>query len=563
MTDILWLLERARPARGILILSIIARILGHFCLAAIIAVPLWVLGHAAGPVLTPSEAGSSSAGGALPLVVTTTLLVVLSVAAGALRYLEQFTGHLAAFRLLGELRVWIMQHILPQAPAVVDVRGSARLWDIAVRDVDRIEVFFAHTIAPAASAVVVPTVAVVVACSMGGLPAGATLAVVLGLGWVIPLMRGQADRSSARAIGQARSDLTQHVADSLRMRDVILAAGTWQERLEAMRQHDEQLGEAVMVRARRAGIRDGATTWRIWSGMVAVLAVGLVTEPENIAGVLVATAMVPGTATGLETLERLALSLPEGLDATRRIRELAESKPLVSEPVEPVSVPAASSDTLAVHAHEVAFTYPGRPLPVLDGVSLQLAPGDTLGVMGPTGSGKSTIARLLQRHRDPARGEVQIHGVSTVRLGSDQVQRIVAVADQDPFLMNATVRDNLRLAAPEATDDTLRLALHAACSTVPLDRVIGQRGQQLSGGERQRLALARTLVRALHAPGGPERSVLVLDEATSHQDPLTQERIMDSVQDFGASTVVIAHRPEAVKHASRILHLEDGRVVLR
>lgn len=558
MTDLRWLLAFAAPARAVLAVSALARILGHAASAATLALPAGAIGA--------SLVGSA----VLPVTGVVAVLVVLAVASGVLRYLEQLTGHLAAFRLLGELRIWVMERVLPQAPAVTDAGGAARVLDVAVRDVDRIEVFFAHTIAPAISAVLLPIAAIGLTTATAGVPTALALAVVLAAGWVIPFLGRRRDRETARALGRTRGDITQHVADSLRVREVILGAGTVAERLAGLRELDDRLGAALRARSRRAGVRHGATALRIWGGALLVLVVGLSAAPSALPAVLMAAALVPGTATGLDTLERLAVSLPGGLEATRRVRELAGAAPLVAEPTSPTVLPAPSPHgtapagdprTPAAELADVTFRYPGRPAPVLDVVSLHLAPGRVVGVTGPTGSGKSTIARLLQRHRDPETGSVSLRGVNVLRLGSAQVRRTVAVVDQEPFLLDATVAENLRLAAPSATDAALHEVLHMACSPLPLERRIGPRGNALSGGERQRLALARTLLRASRAPGGIAGSVLVLDEATSHQDPLTQERVVAGVQSAGASTVVIAHRPEALRGADHVIHLEDGQVV--
>lgn len=567
MTDLRWLLAFAAPARAVLAVSVLARILGHTASAATLALPAAVIGAALGDSGTPPVAG---------IVVA---LVLLTVATGGLRYLEQLTGHLAAFRLLGELRIWVMERALPQAPAVTDAGGAARVLDVAVRDVDRIEVFFAHTIAPAISAILLPIAAIGLTTATAGVPTALALAVVLAAGWVIPFLGRGRDRETARDLGRTRGDITQYIADSLRVREVILGAGTLAERLVGLRELDDRLGTALRARSRRAGVRHGATALRIWGGTLLVLVVGLSEAPSTmpiaLPAVLMAAALVPATATGLDTLERLAVSLPAGLEATRRVRELAGAAPLVAEPTCPTVLPLPSPHGTAPHGTapagdlrppaaelaNVTFRYPGRPTPVLDAVSLHLAPGRVVGVTGPTGSGKSTIARLLQRHHDPEAGSLSLRGVEAQRLGSAQVRRSVAVADQEPFLMDATVAENLRLAAPSATEAALQEVLRTACSPLPLGRRIGPRGSALSGGERQRLALARTLLRASLAPGGITGSVLVLDEATSHQDPLTQERMVAGVQSAGASTVVIAHRPEALRGADHVIHLENGQVV--
>jgi ABC-type multidrug transport system fused ATPase/permease subunit len=300
--------------------------------------------------------------------------------------------------------------------------------------------------------------------------------------------------------------------------------------------------------------------------MLVVLAVGLATASDALVGVLVATALVPGTASGLDTLERLANSLPTGLAAARRVREMAESPAPLPEPAA-CSVPADGGDgtapaeqTPAALLDAVDFYYPGADQPVLEDVSFTLERGGHVGLMGPTGSGKSTVARLLQRHQDPGAGRVVLHGADARVRGSVQVRRLVAVADQDPFLLEGTVAENLRLAVPEADESRMQDALDLACCELPLDRTVGRRGQSLSGGQRQRLALARTLLRLTDTPGGVANGVLVLDEATSHQEPQLQERIMENIGGIGSSTVTIAHRAGALRHTDLVVGLEEGRV---
>ncbi|UYG18127.1 ATP-binding cassette domain-containing protein [Brachybacterium huguangmaarense] len=475
MNQIRWLLGFAAPSTGVLAISVLARLCGHAALATALALPAWTVGQ----MLT----GRGTPGTARLALVALAGLVLVVLLGAALRYVEQLTGHLAAFTLLGELRIWVMEGLIPQAPAVTDTRGAARVLDVAVHDVDRIEVFFAHTIAPAVSAVLIPAAAVAVAGGLAGAPAALALAVVLAAGWIVPVLGRRRDRDAAREAGRLRSDLAQHVADSLRLTEVIRGAGTLSARLAGLGALDAALGRVLTAQSHRAGARAGATVLRVWGGTLLVLLVGLATSapamPAALPGVLAAAALVPGTASGLDTLERLARSLPAGLAAARRVRELAQAAPEVVEPDAPRALPGAPDrpGTAAAALEHVVFGYPGRSAPVLDDVDLLLDPGATLGVTGPTGSGKSTIARLLQRHRDPGAGRVLVRGVDARELGSGQVRRLVAVADQEPFLQDASVTENLRLAAPFAPDAQLREALARACCELPLDRVVGPRGR--------------------------------------------------------------------------------------
>jgi ABC-type multidrug transport system fused ATPase/permease subunit len=558
-----WLLNFARPATARLTASTASRLAGHALGATTLALPAWAVGMLA----------TGQAAGAGFVVLTVALTLVAAVAKAVLRYLEQLLGHLAAFGLMGEMRVELLARLAPQAPAVTDGAGAARIQAVAVRDVDRVEVFFAHTIAPAISAVVIPLAAATVAWAVAGPAVGLTVAVVLGLGLGLPLLGASAGQRGACEIATVRADIAQHVADTLRLRDDVRANEAEQVREATLAEQDARLTRALAASGRRAGLRHALANLRVWLGTLGVLVVGVVSATDlagALPSILLAAALVPGTITSLETVERLATSLPTGLEAARRVRALLEAAPVVVEPVvaepalaEPASVeraavePAAATTVSqqavpALELRDVTFAYPGAPSPTVEGLSLAVARGEFVGVVGATGSGKSTISRLAQRHFDPQRGAVLVDGVDARELGSAEVARRVIVADQDPFVLEGTVRENLRLADDSATDERLRWALDLVELDHGLDAQVGRRGARLSGGQRQRLALARTLVRAAPVL---DRCILVLDEATSHQDPLTQARLIARLRELGVTLVVIAHRLETLRDADRTISL--------
>lgn len=602
LASIRWLLAFARPATTRLSVSVLARVVGQVLGAAQLALPAWAIGMLA----------TGAADGAGFVLLIALLFAVVTAAKAGLRYVEQLFGHLAAFSLMGEMRVWLIDRLIPQAPAVTDGAGAARIQSTAVRDVDRVEVFFAHTIAPAITAVAIPLGAVITAwIAAGALPA-LVLALVLAIGVVLPIAGARQSAASAREVAAIRVDTAQFVADSVRLRETIIAAEAVDNRLERAGAADDQLAVVLRRLARRAGLRNGINTVRLWLGTLLVLLAGIpaiVVDTAALPGVLLAAALVAGTAASLDTVERLAGSLPAGLEATRRIRELGSGEPVVTEP-DPVPadapVPAGAAPSAAPSAAqsappspptapppapppaptpaptepptgpptagrlaaapaltvtEIAFTYPGRSRPAIDGVSFAVPRGAMIGIVGASGSGKSTLARLLQRHFDVTAGQIQLADGSLPELGSAEVSRRVVLADQDPFLLDGTVAENLRLAAPDAQDEELRMLLDLVALDLDLGAATGRRAERLSGGQRQRLALARTLLRARRAPGGFAGAVLVLDESTSQQDPLTQSRLMASLRTFGLTMVVIAHRLETLREADRIHVMEAGRIV--
>jgi ATP-binding cassette subfamily B protein len=211
---------------------------------------------------------------------------------------------------------------------------------------------------------------------------------------------------------------------------------------------------------------------------------------------------------------------------------------------------------------QVAFTYPGRRRPALDGVSLVVPAGRTVAIVGPSGAGKTTDANLFLRFWDPAEGVVSLSGYDLRRYRLDDLRREIALVAQDTYLFNDTLRANIRLARPSASDAEVlaaveRAALQDFVESLPdgLDTVVGERGARLSGGQRQRVAIARAFLK--------DAPVLILDEATSHLDALSEQAVRGALDRLsrGRTTVVIAHRLSTVRQADQIMVLDEGRLV--
>ena len=557
MSTVWWLLNFARPATGTLTFSVLARTIGHLLGLLIIALPCWAV-------------ASIAIGAHTDTVFVITIVGVVALAAivkAVLRYIEQLTGHLAAFSLLGELRVWLLDRLIPLAPGGLDRLGSTRVYQTAVRDVDRIEVFFAHTIAPVLTAAVVPIAAVCAAAWLAGPIMAVALAGVLLASVLLLVAAGR--RGLARAVVETRTHIAAHIADTVRLRDEIEMYEAHQLRSDELAHLDERLGAQLRQAARANGLRAGGIDLRVWGGTLIMIAVALAVSSADVARLpvaLAAASLVIGSAASVDAVVRLATSLPAGLAATERVRELADRKPPVDEPATPASA-TPGVNVAALEFADVSVHADGTP--ILQHVSFAVPAGGSIGIVGVSGSGKSTVARLAQRFWDPTSGEVRLHGTDARALGSVAVRKIVAMADQDPFVHGGTVRENLLLAAPEANEDAIRRACKLAQLDVDLDVKVGRRGAELSGGQRQRLTIARTLLRLWHVDErgdgelGDRDRILILDEATSYQDPLTQAALVHELCAASATLVVIAHRLETVRELDEILVMDAGEIVQR
>ncbi|WP_304557014.1 ABC transporter ATP-binding protein [Blastococcus sp. TBT05-19] len=322
---------------------------------------------------------------------------------------------------------------------------------------------------------------------------------------------------------------------------------------------------ALEVRSQLAGRWRMATMSIVFAGIPALiyLAAGLpVTSGGMTIGTLVAFTTLQGALfRPLMQLLDIGVSLTASMALFSRIFEYLDLPVDIDDPVDPVRLDPAEVRG-EVRFERVGFRYPDGVRPALTGVDLAVPAGTTLALVGETGSGKSTLASLVARLNDPTEGRVTIDGVDVRDLTLADLARVVGVVSQETYLLHGTIRENLRHARPEATEEEMadaarRAQVHDLITALPMgyDTVVGARGHRFSGGEKQRLAIARTLLR--------DPRILVLDEATSALDNETERAVQAALGEAarGRTTITIAHRLSTVRDADLIAVLAAGRVV--
>ncbi|WP_323767393.1 ABC transporter transmembrane domain-containing protein [Marinovum sp.] len=302
----------------------------------------------------------------------------------------------------------------------------------------------------------------------------------------------------------------------------------------------------------------------VFTGVVGVLWIGArdVRAGEMSAGSLVQfviyAVMVAGS---VAALSEIFGELQRAAGATERLVELLHAEDAVDDPTDPLPLP--EKVTGAIRFDDVSFTYPQRPdVSALDRVSLDIAPGETVALVGPSGAGKTTIIQMLLRFYDPASGRITLDGVDISAMRRDAFRRAIALVPQDPVIFAASARDNIRFGRPEASDAEIEAAARAAAahefiSKLPqgYDSGLGERGVMLSGGQKQRVAIARAILR--------DAPVLLLDEATSALDAESERAVQSAVDALSRdrTTLIVAHRLATVKKADRIVVMDQGRIV--
>ena len=512
-------------------------------------------------------AGLASGESSWSIALVIVCAIGLSVLKGLARYLEQFAGHFVAFHSLAMLRNYFYDQLEPQAPAGTDRLDSGDIMNRVTKDIDRVEVFFAHTLAPVTTAIIVPILSVVWMGSAVSWTLAAVLApFLLIVGAVIPFLGSGSTARAARELREARGAIAAHVTDSVQGVREVLAFGAQERREAEMSAIEKRISAGLGTQGRWIALRRGFNQAAVALGVVTVAMVagsnvlaGTLTLPQ--AGLALGIAM--GSFCPVLAVEEFAADLDQAFASAARVFAITDRAPAVADPADPK--PLTPGD---IEFTDVSFAYPtdeDAPAPapmVLGGVSIHIPAGKRTAIVGASGSGKSTLASLLTRTWDPASGAVTIGGTNVADASLRDLRAMVASAPQRPYLFNDTLRANLLLAAPNATDKDLESALEAvdltdwlATEKDGLDTAVGDMGERLSGGQRQRLALARALLR--------DAPIYVFDEATSQVDPATEARVREGIARVakGRTIVEIAHRISAVRDADQIIVMDAGRVV--
>ena len=541
VTPLRWVLRRGRSGRWGLVVAALTGALAAGCVIGLTAVAAWLIVRA------------NEHPPVLHLMVAVVAVRAFGIGRGVLRYLERLSGHDAALRILGDLRVATVERLARVLPARADRPAgrlrSGELLSRFVADVDGLQDVWVRVLVPYVAAAIAGAGAVVLLAVL--VPAaGIVLAVTLVLSALLaPRLSIRADREATLLVEPRRAAYQTAALDVLDGATELRVYGALDDRLTTLTGLDRSVADAEARTARAAGwggalavAAGGVAMWAgLWFGVGAVRSGAMATVT------LAVVALVPLAAH--EVFGGLSLAgqqVPALAASAERVRAVLDEPDSVPDPTDPASVP---SGPYGIRVRDLTVRWQDDGRAALTGIDLDLAAGDSTVITAPSGAGKSTLAAVLMRLLEPVAGRVELLGASAAvdvaDLRGDDVRALIGWAAQDAHVFDSTIEANLRLARPEATADDLHDALCRArldgwVATLPdgMATMVGEHGRALSGGQRQRLALARVIL--------ADRPIVLLDEPTEHLDEPTAAALAADLIDTtrGRTVIVLTHRPE-------------------
>ena len=491
------------------------------------------------------------------------LWAVLTAVSGLLiplcRYLEGIYSHGGSYRLLANLRVHLFDTLRALAPACLMERKKGDILNIAVADIECIEYFFAHAIGPMMTVILLPCLTLALAFYFDPLYPAVLLPVYLILCLVFPLVALKAGRRAGEGYRSRLGELKALVLEGIYgLRDIQIF-GYEKPYLHKILLENDKVNRAAHGLALHKQTVSSAPTFFVYLARILILlaAYYLVSEGDPMQKETVILSFVAAASfSSTFSLTMVISSLLEAFAAARRLFEILDTSPAVTEPVSAQK----TGPIQTIRFDRVTFSYEGQSQPVLRDFSLEIKKGEKIGLMGESGAGKSTILRLLMRFWEPEKGNITINGIDLKEVSFSELYRRIAVLEQETFLFDASIRENIAMGRPQADQAAIVKAakgagIHEMIRSLPqgYDTPVGQMSMRLSGGERQRVGIARILLM--------QPDVILMDEPTSNLDVFHEMELLQTLKEEypHMTLMIISHRPSTLTGCDRILRLEKAQ----
>lgn len=487
-----------------------------------------------------------------------TALIVLAVARGALRYLEQMSGHYIAFKLLALLRDKVFSSLRRLAFVKLQDKQAGQLVSLVTNDIELLEVFYAHTIAPIMIAFFTSAILLLVFGHLSGWFVVVALAAYLTVGVILPIITTKLAREDGRRYRELVGEMNDFFLDSVRGMKEIQLFGYVKQRLDEIQQRSQKIDTAF------ERIKDQEAKVRVYTEVavsvfnIIMLFTGLILfslDKIDFSAFLIGVILLMSSYGPVIALSNLSSNLLQTLASGERVLSLLAEEPELKDVESAVDL----KDVSRIDVENVSFAYGEEQ--ILSDVSLSVKKGEILGIHGRSGSGKSTLLKLLMRFYDPKSGSIKINGETLPNINTRSLRDNIAYITQQTYIFNETIEENIRLARRDATLEEMmeaakKASIHDFILSLPegYQTKMTELGGNLSDGEKQRIGIARAFLH--NAP------IILLDEPTSNLDSLNEAMILKSLLNVKAEKLIIlvSHRQSTMAICDQVIGIENGRM---
>lgn len=495
----------------------------------------------------------------MPVKTILTIMIVIALLRGILHYLEQYCNHYIAFRLLAIIRHKVFEALQKLCPAKLESRDKGNLISIITTDIELLEVFYAHTISPICIAFLTSLFMVLFIGHYHYLAGLLALIAYIIVGVIIPVINGKLGSAEGMSFRNNFGELNSFVLDSLRGLDETIQYNQGEERKQEIIERSKQLAKQQEYLSYREGAQRSITNTVILLASFGMLFLTLflyLNHELGFEGIITCTLSMMGSFGPVVALSSLSNNLNQTLASGERVLSLLEEKPLVEE----VEGDKETNDSFkGATLNHVTFSYDDET--ILDDYSLKLEPGTITGIHGVSGSGKSTILKLLMRFWDVNQGSITVNEEEIKQIPTKHLRNMESYVTQETHLFHDSIANNIAIAKKDATREEImeaakKASIHDFIMALPkgYDTEVGELGDTLSGGEKQRIGIARAF---LH-----DAPMILMDEPTSNLDSLNEGIILKSLKESSKqkTIVLVSHRASTMNIADTVYEMKDGRI---
>ena len=547
MKIMLRLIKVLKPLAPIMMITISFGILGFLSATAITS-----FGMLAGATVLGFDMGIS-------LKASIIIVIVCAILRGILRFIEQYSGHFIAFKILAILRDKVFVALRRLAPAKLESKEKGNLISIITSDIELLEVFYAHTVAPIAIGVVTSFVIAVVLFKINPVFGLLSVLFYILIGYFIPVFSSKFAKQGGVEYREAFADSNSYFLESLKGIKEILLFDAGEERIQNINQKSDKLHQKMGVIKAHEGIIRAFTDIVIMIAILTFLFVGIELYKKgqiNIGQALVAIVVLSSSFGPVVALSNLSNNLIQTFACAQRLFDILDEAPVVEDISGECEL--QSKD---IKVGDISFYYENRE-EILKNLNLNIKKGEKVAIIGESGSGKSTLLKLIMRFWNVDRGEISIGDKNIKTIPTKTLRKSQTLVSQDTFLFNDTILNNIKMGDENATyDDVVKAAkkasIHEFIMKLPkgYDTNVGELGGNLSSGEKQRLSIARAFLR--------DSDILILDEPTSNLDTLNEASILKSINDEckDKTIVMVSHRKSSSAICDKRFELKDKKLV--